>query len=169
MRGCGRPGNPTTARRSANSRGAWSELQVRWVTGEAGALTGRWGDRAGPMLGGVWVGGGALRGRAGIGAGRGRRGCLVLGGVAEASPLHLPRSSRLNWTNRILHAYHSLHHYKYHTFLRLPGPGEPTHIPARITLGFCPSQAPGWTWRPGPRPIFPQTQESHSQPLSLRH
>ena len=24
----------------------------------------------------------------------------MLGRVAEASPLHLPRSSRLNWTNR---------------------------------------------------------------------
>ena len=55
------------------------------------------GSGAGPERG--VVRGGALR-EGGVRAGRGRRGCLVLGRVAEASPLHLPRSSRLNWTNR---------------------------------------------------------------------
>lgn len=74
--GCGQLGNPTTARRSASSRGVWSEP--------------RWGREWANCVGN---GGG-------VGSDRGRGGLPYAGQWGEAFLLHLSRSSKLSWTSQ---------------------------------------------------------------------
>lgn len=102
--------------------------------------------------------GAAEPGRGGAGGGARGRGRPALSGEAEASPLHLPRSSRLSWTSRdttrsTIHSTTiSIPHLP-----ALPGPGEPTHAPHGSPWDSSHRRLPPGPRSPAPSPPLPGT------------